>query len=302
MKERWTIASLALVFSPLASYAEGVGIPELGIQIADLPGGASKPEVIQRLDGYLAILRLGKATLTIARLEDPVSPGSGVRDARYRAAQQADFDEDLGPKPHGESTVVAGHDAWTGFSARRSGPNVTYTCVTYAIVDQHLYRLLAHATGGDSRPPDFDAAVRAMSELTFGPIDRSAATAGAASGLLKMPAFHPDNSLDWYPAAAKRRGEQGVVDLEFSIDSKGHARDLQETYAVSDTLGKSAQALLQSTAFRVRPNWEENGYQKLRFNIEVQFWMGEPGRPCPEYSPPRIPSAEAIVICGYILR
>jgi outer membrane biosynthesis protein TonB len=139
-----------------------------------------------------------------------------------------------------------------------------------------------------------------MSELTFAPIDRSAATAGAASGLLKMPAFHPDDRVDWYPAAAVNRSEQGVVDLEFNIDSKGHARDLQETYAASRTLGKSAQALLKSTAFRVKPDWEEKDYQKVRWNMEFQFWLGEPGRP--EDSPPRVPGAEVVAICRTRIR
>jgi hypothetical protein len=178
-----------------------------------------------------------------------------------------------------------------------------YTCVTYAIVDQHLYRFVADATGGDTRPPDFDAVVRAMSELTFGAIDRSAAHSDTApSGLLTMPAFHPPSNVDWYPPAAKRRGEQGIVGLEFSIDGKGHVQDVRRNYGDATDLATSAQGMLQSAVFRAGPGWEERGYEKLRFAIEFQFSIDEPGRHCRGNSPPRVPGAQVVAICGSIKR
>jgi hypothetical protein len=36
---------------------------------------------------------------------------------------------------------------------------------------------------------------------------------------LKMPRSQIPKNRDWYPPAAKRRGEQGVVDIEYSIGS-----------------------------------------------------------------------------------
>jgi hypothetical protein len=293
---------------PVPSYHNKIEIPELGIHMTDLPDDVTTPQVIRRVDGYQANLRIRTATLTIARLEDPVPAGTDVRDAAYRAIQQAAFDEDFGPKAHGEATAINGHAAWTTFSARRTGYNGTvafYTCVTYAIVDQHLYRFAANATGGDTRPPDFDAAVRATSELTFGAIDRSAAHNDTApSGLLTMPTFHPASNVDWYPPAAKRGGEQGIVGLEFSIDAKGHAQELRRTYGEASDLTTSAQAMLQSAVFRVGPRWEKSGYQKLRFEMEFQFSIDEPGRGrrCSGYSPPRVPGAEVVAICGSIRR
>ena len=118
MTRRWAIASLAfLVLCPLVVFAGPLEIPELGIRIANLPSGEIKPQVIRRVDGYEAILKLGAGTLTIARLDEPVSPGSSVGDAAYRAGQQADFNEDLGPQVYERASTLAGQDAWTRFSA-----------------------------------------------------------------------------------------------------------------------------------------------------------------------------------------
>jgi hypothetical protein len=107
---RWLIASLALAFLwPVASHANGVDIPELGVHIAAAPSD-STPKLLRRVDGYLAMLRIGKATLTVARLEDPVPLGSEVRDANYRASSSREFNEDLASNSLGAATVTAGHD------------------------------------------------------------------------------------------------------------------------------------------------------------------------------------------------
>ena len=306
MTPRLASASLAfVVLCPLAAFAEPLEIPELWIRIANLPSGEIKPQVIRRVDGYEAILQLGAGTLTIARLDEPVSAGSSVGDAAYRGSQQDDFNEDLGPQVYERASTLAGQDAWTRFSAyrRTSGipqgsadDSVRYMCVTYAIVDQHLYRLVSNANGGVTKPPDFDAAVHAMSGVTFVAVDRSADSARAPVGLLKMPKWQPRLNTDWYPPVAQRRGEQGVVDLEFSIDGSGHVRDVRQTFAASDTLGKAARQLLQSSTYRVNSSWQVQGYQTLRFNLEFQFLLSGNSR-CP-HALPRVPGEEAVVVCG----
>lgn len=116
-----------------------------------------------------------------------------------------------------------------------------------------------------------------------------------------MPKWQLRPNVDWYPPAAQRRGEQGVVDMEFGIDGTGHVRDVQQTFAVSDTLGKAARALLQSLTYRVNPSWEVKGYQTLRFNLEVQFLLTGIDAHCPGALPPRVPAAEAVVVCGSLL-
>lgn len=96
--------------------------------------------------------------------------------------------------------------------------------------------------------------------------------------------------------SAKLRGVEGVVDLEYGIDDKGHVRDLRGTYSASQTLQDAAQALLRSTTFQVKPNWEADDYQNLRFTAEVQFWLGR----CPRNFPARTVGAEVITICDSV--
>jgi hypothetical protein len=47
-----------------------------------------------------------------------------------------------------------------------------YTCLSYVIVDQHLYRLAVTANGSPGRPPEFDTMVKALSGVSFGQVQR----------------------------------------------------------------------------------------------------------------------------------
>jgi hypothetical protein len=98
---------------PVTVCAETFDIPEVGVRLPNLPAGTSKPQVSAHVDGYSAGLHVGTATLSIARVEEPVPAGSDVADGSYRTAQQASFNEDLGPKVHSEATSVNDHPAWT---------------------------------------------------------------------------------------------------------------------------------------------------------------------------------------------
>jgi hypothetical protein len=72
------IALMAFAFVwPIASYAGGIDIPEIGVHLGvNIVQGPNKapvtPQLIRRFDGYEAVLPMGIATLTIARVEDPV--------------------------------------------------------------------------------------------------------------------------------------------------------------------------------------------------------------------------------------
>jgi len=284
---------------PVVIHAAEIPLPELGIRLANLPVDAEKPEVKRRIDGYTAMLHIGKATLEIDRLDDAVPSGSDIRNDTFRASQEAGFPF---PPPHvrGQASVIDGRSAWTSISALRSGAagaTVAYTSITYALVDAHLYRFKAMGWGGDTPPPDFVAAVRAMSDLTFATVDRSAvAESEPPSGLVKMPYFWP-SSKDYYPAAARRRGDTGVVNFEFSIDGKGHARDVRQIYTATGDLAAGARALLMDIQFHLPPDWENKGYQKLSFPFEVHYALWESGHPCAEL-PLRVPDAQLVVICG----
>jgi hypothetical protein len=166
---------LVLLLWPLVSLANEVDIPELGIRMTILPEAATRPQVSARTGGHEATTHLGAATLSIYREDDPVSAGSDVADPNYRAILDGKFGGPVESKDQGAPTGVGGHSGWTVVDLRE--PNRSsqggYTCITYVIVDQHLYRLTVSAGATDPRPPEFDALVRALSGITFEQVQRA---------------------------------------------------------------------------------------------------------------------------------
>ena len=171
MRRASLIFLTAVLLLPLAAHADDVDIPELGVRVTALPSAASQPQVTQGTQqpaGYDAVLHLGVASLTISREDDPVPPGSDVADPRYRAQLDRRYRGGVESKTLGAPTAVGGHSAWTVVDARSASAELThYTCLTYVIVDQHLYRLAVMADGSPGRPPEFDALVKALSGVTF---------------------------------------------------------------------------------------------------------------------------------------
>jgi hypothetical protein len=166
---------LALLFVwPLASHAAEVDIPELGIRLTTLPDTASKPQVEEQPAGYQAETHLGGALLSIYRQDDPVPAGSDVAEPSYRAMLDARFGKVVDSKTEGAPTALGGHSAWTVVDASEShGAQTGYICVTYVIVDGHLYRLTVTAQSPAGRPPEFDALVKALSGITFEQVRRA---------------------------------------------------------------------------------------------------------------------------------
>lgn len=171
-----------LLLWPLASHAAGVEVPELGIRFASLPAGVSSPELSAAPGARQLTIRLGTAVLDISRDNEPAPASGDVASPDYRATLDARFDASVESKLAGAPTAVGGRGAWTVVDARPvtgSPPDASaataYTCVTYVIVDQHLYRMLVSAAG-THRPAEFDALVQALAGITFEP-----AAAGAAA-------------------------------------------------------------------------------------------------------------------------
>jgi hypothetical protein len=157
---------------PLAGYASDVEIAELGVRLTALPSTATPPQVTQVTQppaGYNAMTRLGLATLNIYREDDPVPAGADVADPRFRGQLDHRYRGSVDSKILGAPTALGGHSAWTVVDAREdSSADIThYTCLTYVIVDQHLYRLAVTAEGAPGRPPEFDAMVKALSGVSF---------------------------------------------------------------------------------------------------------------------------------------
>ena len=164
----------ALLLWPLAAQANDVDVPELGVRLNALPSAATQPQVTQQGPGYNAVTRLGLASLNIYREDDPVPAGSDVADPRYRALLDRRYRGGVESKTLGAPTSLGGHSAWTVVDAREdSSADLThYTCLSYVIVDQHLYRVAVTADGSPGRPPEFDSLVKALSGVSFEQVQR----------------------------------------------------------------------------------------------------------------------------------
>jgi hypothetical protein len=289
----FAIASLL----PVASVASEVVLPELGIRLTGLPISSRKPQVTERPAGYEGTVQISPTTvLIIYRADDPIPPGN-FTDASYRSSLFAKLDDSKAGTVKGTLTSVGGHEAWAIVDAERVGPLAAYRYTAYLTADQHLYRITVTALGSQ-RPAEFDAAVKAVSSsIAFEPVQRSADSASpGVPGA--MPRFVSGGHEAYYPASSVRRGEQGIVDVEFSIDSRGHVRDVKETYAASRDLGHSAAAQLQDGVFRVPADWVQTASDRLRFTMEFQFELAGRGSSCPTpETPPRVAGAKVMGIC-----
>jgi len=177
MRTSSVLALASMLLLPLAGHANDIDIPELGVRLTALPSAATQPQVsqvAQQPAGYDAVTRLGLATLNIYREDDPVAPGSDVADPRFRALLDRRY-RGIESKTLGAPTSLGGHSAWTVVDAREdsSSDRTHYTCLTYVIVDQHVYRLAVTADGAPGRPPEFDAMVRALSGVSFEVVQRA---------------------------------------------------------------------------------------------------------------------------------
>jgi hypothetical protein len=177
MRTVGVVALAAVLTWPRAGWADDVDVAELGIRLTALPSAASRPEVsevTQRPTGYGAVTRLGPAVLNIYREDDPVPVGSDVADPKFRTLLDYRFRGTVESKALGAPTQLGGHSAWTVVDAREGGSSehTHYTCLTYVIVDQHLYRLAVTADGNPGRPSEFDALVKALSGVAFEQVQR----------------------------------------------------------------------------------------------------------------------------------
>ena len=174
MRRSSFVSLTAVLLWPLVAYANDVDVPELGLRLSALPDGVSQTQVTQQTAGYDAVIRLGLATLEVFREDDPAPLGSDVADPRYRALLDRRYRGSVESKALGAPTALGGHSAWTVVDMREdSAADIThYTCLSYVIVDQHLYRLAVTANGSPGRPPEFDTLVKALSGVSFGQVQR----------------------------------------------------------------------------------------------------------------------------------
>jgi len=176
MRASAVVALVATLSWPLAAPANELDVPELGIRFSAVPDAATKPQVSPQAGppaGYEAVVRLGTAELDIFREDEPVTAGSDVATPAYRGLLDRRYRGRVESKTLGAPTSLGGHPGWTVVDARGGSSDTThYTCLTYVIVDQHLYRLVVTADGSPARPAEFDELVKALSGVSFGQVQR----------------------------------------------------------------------------------------------------------------------------------
>jgi hypothetical protein len=172
-----TLFFAAVLLLPLTGHADEIDVPELKLRLTTLPAAVSRPEVAAQPTGDTATLQLGPAVLAIYRDKALAPAGSDVANPKYRAALDARFAYTLDSKTQGAPTNIGGHSGWTVVRVRPAASGTEYTCLTYVLFEEHLYRLLVSASGTASRPPEFDVLVTSLSGIQFEPPAGSAAPA-----------------------------------------------------------------------------------------------------------------------------
>jgi len=301
MRKLSEIVLTALFSAPLASQAGEIDLPALGVKIVGMPSEIAVPQVIERPAGYDASIDFGAGTfLTIYRQEEPVSRGS-LLDAEYRKSLLTSVDAANDVRSEGKLVSVSGHDAWMIIDAHVPQLLQIHTCALYVVVDDHVYQMFISALAKRDR---FKELVNDLvARVTFEPLRRPDAHATATpSNSDEMPRFVSGRFVSLYPAPSKRRGEQGAVDVEFSINGHGNVRDLKQIYAAHQGLAQEIPEYLAHGVFRVPPDWEQMGFDKRRFVMEFQFWVKSPGTTCPRTAgSPHVPGATVVSICSNAL-
>ena len=147
-----TAALAALLLWPVGGRADPMDVPELGLQLTTLPAAATKPQLTTQPSGSTVTTQLGPAVLSIYRDNGTEPAGSDVASPKYRASLDARFAHAIDSRSQGAPTNVGGHSGWTVVEARTPGDRETkYACVTYVIVEQHLYRLAVTASASSGR-------------------------------------------------------------------------------------------------------------------------------------------------------
>lgn len=282
--QRTIIGALAATacLAPLACLAGEAELPELGITVRDLPELVAKPTVRERPQGYEASASFAATTsLNVYRQDESVTPGS-LGDASYRATVLAPLGEPQDWKDKGTMTSIGSHEAWISLHVTRLGPMSANRITLYTIVDQYRYRIIVTAMG--SKPPaEFDAVVKAvLSSAAFEPVRRPVEPEWlAAEHPDRIPRFVPGEFVSLYPPPSIRRGEQGAIDVEFSIDDRGRATGLKLVKSAYSDLGERLPEYFEQRVFKVPRDWEQTGSDRRRFTKEFLFTLAPPGSACP---------------------
>jgi Gram-negative bacterial TonB protein C-terminal len=288
---------LALLSSAAAPAME-MDYPALGVRLTELPADSKTLGDGDMWKGYRVRIAIDRnASIVISRFDQVVSQGN-LADKGYRDALRNQLDIQPVSGSVRKLVTVAGQPAWLVGSAQRVGPMALYQCNYLLVVDHHLYEIAISAVGeSKAATSSFETAAESVGSVVFGPVQPRAEKPLAAG---EMPPFLLGNgSNHFYPDSARRLGEQGAVELKFSIDGAGSAQGVQAAGDANADLVKSAESYLADGGFKVPQGWEQSGGPKQTFTMEFRFELS-----CPDAHPPPqvVPEAQLVTICASILQ
>lgn len=281
--------------SPLDARAMDVEYPPLGIKLTNLPDDAKSLGFQERLrEDRVQILFRGDTSALISRLDEPVPQGD-ITDKGYRDALFKQF----GIHPLGgalPAVLIAGQPAWGTGYAQHFGPLTAYQCEFYLVVGGHVYEIALSAVGPEQpAQANFDTAAREVTSglvfETVQPLPEKPLAAG------EMPKFLMGSAGgDYYPDRERRLAEQGVADVQFTIDGQGAAQDIKVTNHANRDFSEVAVSMLKSGGFKIPRGWEQSDGPEQSFTMEIRFGLN-----CPTtFAPSKVPEAQVITICGTI--
>lgn len=109
-----------------------------------------------------------------------------------------------------------------------------------------------------------------------------------------MPRFDTDD-VKWHPTVDFPSPK--VVDVEFSIDVRGRAKDLTVPFAAPPELVAIATDYVKQRKFEVPKTWGADGSDIKRFTLEIQFSTHCSPQLQPLYVAPRVADAAVVATC-----
>jgi hypothetical protein len=137
---------------------------------------------------------------------------------------------------------------------------------------------LQYSSGSTQRPAEFDQAVRAILGASFEPVAHQSAAPGSSQSLPQIFPPHIVITSVPYPEHALKVGDEGIVDVEFAVDSNGQLKTFRQTYTDLAGLGKDIPFFLTNVLFWLPADWDESQTVSMEFQYS---WVGSVKDQCP---------------------
>jgi hypothetical protein len=293
----WPSIAFGLVCQPLTAYARDIHVLDLGISMRTLPNSFSEPVVIRRPHGWGASSHGGWIFLDLYRQDETLTENQVISDQQYQNALRAKFEQ--AGQTTGKETIanVDGKTTWillgtSKIGSRPSRPH--FYCHMYLLVDRQLVRLALDSFGENARPKAFDEALEAMLGSIFQPVTHLPAVADKQPPSRILPPF-VYNSLP-YSEHSMKLGDEGVVDVEFSIDNSGQIYDFKQTYTDKPGLGQEIHLFLQKGVLWLPADFDKSLSQAVPMEFRYS-WGKSPSETCKDGTPRRADVAAVMNVC-----